>query len=85
MRAFKICILLFLLSIQFRNVSYSQEFGYDFEYEGIGDNREYFSPYNLAETILGSRFSGLVGFENENRHKVRTGFSYFYEFGSDFL
>lgn len=66
-------------------LNFAQEFEYGLKYEGIGDNREYFSPYHEAETILGSRLAADVGFLIDSKHKFRTGFSYFYEYGSEFL
>ena len=59
----------------------SQNFEYKVLFEGIGDNREYFNDYGYPQTILGSRAAFEGGVSSDN-HKLRMGFSYLYEFGS---
>ncbi len=60
----------------------SQNFDYRVLFEGIGDNREYFNDYGFPQTILGTRTAFEGGISSEN-HKIRLGFSYLYEFGSE--
>ncbi|MBN2807283.1 MAG: hypothetical protein JXR22_11555, partial [Prolixibacteraceae bacterium] len=84
----KLMIRLLLLLFAFgpgNPVLFAQQFGYCLKYEGIGDNREYFSPYHQAETILGSRLSMTAGFTSDSVHRVHAGFSNFYEYGSRLL
>ncbi len=59
----------------------SQNFEYKVLFEGIGDNREFFNDYGYPQTILGSRAAFEGGVSSDN-HKLRMGFSYLYEFGS---
>lgn len=60
----------------------SQDFEYQFLFEGIGDNREYFNDIAYPQTILGSRGAFEIGVKIDN-HKVKGGLSYLLEFGSD--
>ncbi len=60
----------------------SQNFEYKVLFEGIGDNREYFSGKALSQTILGSRGAFEIGIETDN-HRIRAGLSQLLEFGSD--
>jgi hypothetical protein len=78
---------MFLLSAIWLTSSglFAQKFDYCVKFEGIGDNREYFSPYHNAETILGSRLSLTAGFTTDSVHRVSAGFSNFYEYGSRIL
>lgn len=77
-KSFLFIILLFLIfSVQ------AQTFEYGLKYDGIGDNREFFSPYSQAETFMGSRLGFDVGASIDSVNKFRAGFSYFYEFGSE--
>lgn len=62
---------------------FSQNFEYGLQYDGIGDNREYFSEYNMPETILGSRLNFDVGTRIDSLHRFRAGLSYFYEYGAE--
>lgn len=73
-------LVLLLISIAF--LGKSQNFEYQFLFEGIGDNREYFNPIALPQTILGSRGAFEVGVEIDN-HRIRGGLSQLFEFGSD--
>ncbi len=60
----------------------AQSLEYEVTFEGIGDNREFFSGKARSQTILGSRgaFEAGVSFD---RHKLRGGVSQLLEFGSD--
>jgi hypothetical protein len=64
-------------------VAQKVEFG--LEFDGIGDNREFFSGYSQPETILGSRIGFDAGTRIDSIHQIRAGVSYFYEFGSELL
>jgi len=83
LKSILICSLLFI----FLNSGFlfAQKFEYGIKYEGIGDNREYFSRYSTPETIFGSRLACTVGFNTDSIHQFKTGISYFYEYGSKFL
>jgi len=73
-----IVVLLFVLS-SFSGIA--QDFEYQFLFEGIGDNREYFNPYAYPQTILGTRGAVEIGVEKDG-HRIRGGLSHLYEFGS---
>ncbi|MBT3383800.1 MAG: hypothetical protein HN778_04760 [Prolixibacteraceae bacterium] len=60
----------------------SQNFKYQVLFEGIGDNREFFSNKALPQTILGGRGAFEFGVEIDN-HRIRGGLSQLQEFGSD--
>ncbi len=61
---------------------FSQNFEYNVLFEGIGDNREFFNDYGFPQTILGTR-AAFEGGVSTGNHKIRLGFSYLYEFGSE--
>lgn len=73
--------LLFLLFSLFSLSVWSQNFKYSLLYEGIGDNREYFSYIAKPQTILGSRAAFELGLQTDE-HQMRIGLSQLYEFGS---
>ncbi len=60
----------------------SQNFEYQILFEGIGDNREYFSNVAMPQTILGTRSVFEIGVEIDG-HRLRGGLSYLFEFGSE--
>ncbi len=62
-----------------------QRVEYGWEFQGIADNREFFSGYSLPETLLGSRLSVDAGPSIDTIHSVRAGFSYYYAFGAPAL
>jgi hypothetical protein len=74
--------LLVILFILFSFLAKAQDFEYQILFEGIGDNREYFSEKAMPQTILGSRGAFEVGLKIDN-HRIRTGLSQLLEFGSD--
>jgi hypothetical protein len=74
--------LLFLIFAFIPFLGFTQNFEYQVLFEGIGDNREYFSGKALPQTILGSRGAFEVGMEIEN-HRIRGGLSQLLEFGSE--
>lgn len=59
----------------------AQKFEYKIQFEGQGDNREFFSGKSNSQTILGSRGSFEVGTSADGHH-FRAGISELYEFGS---
>lgn len=59
----------------------AQKFETDVCFEGVFDNREYFSPYNSHKTILGGRTSVAFGSSFDSTHIFRFGLSEFYDFG----
>lgn len=77
-------IFIILTIVFFYNYCSAQTIAYHIQFEGIADNREFFSPYADAETILGSRIMGTVA-NIQGDHKLEGGFSYFYEHGSELL
>ncbi len=74
--------LLFLLLLLGPLMAKSQDFEYQILFEGIGDNREYFSNKALPQTILGTRGAFEIGVETDG-HRLRGGLSQLFEFGSD--
>ena len=60
----------------------TQTYEYNVLFEGIGDNREYFSGKANSQTILGSRGAFELGIRTDN-HLIRGGISQLLEFGSD--
>ncbi|MGF7139950.1 hypothetical protein [Roseimarinus sediminis] len=75
--------LLFIAAIVLTLTTKAQEFEYGIRYDGIADNREFFSPYSQAESILGSRIAITAGTSVDSIHRLRAGLSYFYEYGSE--
>lgn len=73
-------ILILLSLVPFMAVG--QEFEYQTLFEGIGDNREYFSGKANSQTILGSRGAFEIGINTED-HRIRAGLSQLFEFGSE--
>ena len=74
-------LILFLL-ILVTTSSFAQKFEYEVLFEGIGDNREYFSGLANSQTILGSRGAFEAGIETDH-HRIRVGLSQLLEFGSE--
>lgn len=74
--------LLFVLLILLPYLGMNQNFEYQVLFEGIGDNREFFSNKALPQTILGSRGAFELGVEFDG-HRIRGGVSQLQEFGSD--
>jgi len=70
-----ICLLSTILGV-------AQNFEYHVTFEGIGDNREFFSGKAMPQTILGSREAFELGVATCN-HRIRTGLSHLLEFGSN--
>lgn len=75
----KLLLILLILSSYYAK---SQIFEYQVLFEGIGDNREYFSQVAMPQTILGARGAFELGVKIDN-HRLRGGLSYLYEFGAD--
>lgn len=75
----KITLLtLFLASLA--TITYAQKFIYDLDFLFFFDNREYHTPYNSSQTLLGTRISpeiGLIITPQENQtHKLVGGVQY---------
>ena len=75
----RLVILFFVFTSVFAN---AQKFEYQVLFEGIGDNREFFSQLAHSQTILGTRTAFELGVEKDG-HRLRGGLSYLFEFGSD--
>lgn len=73
--------ILFLFCFIISLSAISQDFKYKVLFEGIGDNREYFSHIAKPQTILGARGAFELGLEIDE-HKINAGLSELYEFGS---
>src|SRR5680860_326976 len=73
--------ILFLSFVILSLLGKSQNFEYQVLFEGIGDNREFFSNKALPQTILGSRGAFEFGVEMDG-HRLRGGLSQLFEFGS---
>lgn len=73
---------LFAMILFFSYQMLAQTVDYSFRFNGIGDNREFFSNYNKPQTILGTRASFSLGGKIDSVHQVRVGIDYFYEYGS---
>ena len=63
---------------------FAQKVEYGLQFEGIADNREFFSGYSEPETILGSRIGFDMGTSIDSIHHIRAGLSYLYEYGAEF-
>jgi len=74
--------LLVVTFIFFSFAGQSQDFEYQVLFEGIGDNREFFSNKAMPQTILGTRGAFELGVLKDG-HRVRGGLSQLNEFGSD--
>ncbi len=73
----------FVLFLVFTSVfAKAQNFEYQVLFEGIGDNREFFSQLAHSQTILGTRTAFELGVEKDG-HRLRGGLSYLFEFGTD--
>ncbi len=72
-------LLLLFLVLPFYGIG--QNFEYNVLFDGIGDNREYFSGYAIPQTILGTRGAFEIGLEID-KHRIRIGSSKLFEFGS---
>lgn len=73
--------ILFLSFVILSLLGKSQNFEYQVLFEGIGDNREFFSNKALPQTILGTRGAFELGVEMDG-HRLRGGLSQLFEFGS---
>ena len=73
---------LFVIFILLSFLTKAQNFEYQVLFEGIGDNREYFSNKAYPQTILGTRGAFELGVEMDG-HRLRGGLSQLFEFGSD--
>ncbi len=74
--------LLFILLVLLTFFGNAQKFEYQVLFEGIGDNREFFSGKAQSQTILGSRGAFEAGIAT-GHHKIRGGLSHLFEFGSN--
>jgi hypothetical protein len=74
--------LLYVLCALMSMNAVAQDFEYQVLFEGIGDNREYFSGKANSQTILGTRGAFEVGL-NMDSHRIRAGLSHMHEFGSE--
>jgi hypothetical protein len=79
MKTVKLYFLILSLAPVF---SVAQNFEYLINFEGIGDNREFFSGKAMSQTILGSRGAFELGLKMDN-HRIRAGLNHLLEFGSD--
>ncbi len=68
--------ILALSILCFQN-TYAQTFEWNAQFEVIADNREFFSPYGFAQTLIGTRLKPEIGFALDNKQRVMAGVSYF--------
>jgi len=61
----------------------SQQFEWKAMFDGFLDNREYFNPYQMPQTIFGSRIAGEIGGSFNGIHRLRAGLDYMYEYGGE--
>jgi hypothetical protein len=54
-------------------------------FDGIFDNREYFTPYGYHQTIFGARINPGLSFAIDSLQLINVGVNYMYEFGGEFL
>jgi len=73
-----LAFIIFLLPL----AGISQTFKYNITFEGIGDNREYFSGKANSQTILGSRGAFEAGVKID-QHQLMAGLNHLLEFGSE--
>lgn len=73
--------LLFLLS----SAGIAQAPRFYIGFDGIMDNREYYTPNVDHQTIFGARINPGVSFGFDSLHSVKLGINYMYEFGGEFL
>jgi hypothetical protein len=59
----------------------SQQFVWKAAFDGFLDNREYFNPVQMPQTIFGSRIAGEIGGSFGGAHRLMAGIDYMYEFG----
>jgi len=52
-------------------------------FDGILDNREYFTPYSVHQTMFGARIDPGVAFTWDTVHQLHVGLNYMYEFGGE--
>ena len=71
-----------IILIIFPLIISAQKFEYQVLFEGITDNREYFNPIAIPQTIMGSRGAFEIGAEIDG-HRIRGGLSELFEFGTD--
>lgn len=79
-------LLIFLaLTCSWANAMQAQSPRFYIGFDGILDNREYFTPYAMHQTIFGARINPGVAFTWDTVHQIHVGLNYMYEFGGDFL
>jgi hypothetical protein len=76
----KLVLLVFFTG--FYTAVLSQEFMWKGQYEFITDNREFYSPYGFAQTIMGARAAFEGGFKIDSLERIMFGGSYLYVFGA---
>lgn len=76
----KFVLLLFIAFFGLKNQA--QEILWNAGFNGFLDNREYFNPYAIPQTIFGARTFASVGLKVDNQNEFHTGVDFLYEFGS---
>jgi len=77
--------LSFLLILLCLMPSVAQKPKFYIGFDHIFDNREYFNPYSIDQTIFGARINPGIFFTADTVHEVHLGVNYMYEFGGALL
>ncbi len=80
-RLYILCLLMLLSGAS----SLAQSPRFYLGFDGIFDNREYFTPYSIHQTIFGARINPGVAFQWDTVHQLHVGLNYMYEFGGELL
>jgi hypothetical protein len=75
-------LLILLLSLAASGPGKSQTFEWKAGFFGFFDNREYFNPYIIPQTIFGENLTAEAGFSINPENRFMTGLSYTFENGS---
>ena len=78
-------LILFILACSLAITNQTQPPRFYIGFDGILDNREYFTPYSIHQTIFGARINPGVAFQWDSLHQVHVGLNYMYEFGGELL
>ena len=77
MKPFLVILIFCTLSVR----SFAQNFLWETEFYQILDNREYFSKYAKAQTILGARIDFKAGIQIDSTSRIMAWLNYLYEYG----
>ena len=75
-------LFVFLVVLGVLSPVFSQKVLTQTQYEFIADNREFYSPYGYAQTIMGAQATFEAGYKIDSLERVMFGGSYLYIFGA---